>query len=71
MRRSPQVRQLIFRLPPYDTPCALDHNNPQFHVNRTNAAGGVFEQRQMALQKYIYRFIIIGMWIFKLHTSTV
>ena len=71
MRRSPRVRQLVFRLPPYDTPRALDHNNPQFNVNRTNAAGGVFEQRQMALRKHIYTFIIMGMWIFKLHTSTV
>ena len=29
------------------------HNNPDFHVDRTNAVGGVFEQTKTALQ-YIY-----------------
>ena len=49
MRRSPQAQQLVFRLPPYDTP----HNNPEFHIYRTYA-GGVLEQTKTALPIYIY-----------------
>ena len=44
----------VFRLPPYDTPRASDRNNPEFHVDRTHAAGGVCEQTKTALQIYIY-----------------
>ena len=44
------------RLPstPYDTPCASDHNNPEFHVDRTHPAGRVIEQTKTALRIYIY-----------------
>ena len=55
MRRSPRARRLAFRLPPYDTPRVAPRNYPHFHVDRTHAAGGVFEQTKTALRKYIDR----------------
>ena len=50
MRRSPRARGLAFRIPSYDTPRVAPHNNPQFHVDRTHAAGGVCEQTKTALR---------------------
>ena len=44
MRRSPRVQRLNFHLPPYDTPRVASCNNPEFHVDRTHAVGGVCEQ---------------------------
>ena len=55
VRRSPRARRLAFRLPPYDTPHVAPRNNPEFHVDRTHAAGGVCEQTKTALRKYIDR----------------
>ena len=54
MRRSPRMWRLAFRLPPYDMPHAAPRNNSKFRVDRTHAAGGVFEQTKTALQIYIY-----------------
>ena len=53
-RIKSQVQRIIFRLPPYDTPCAVPRNKAKFHVHRRHAAGGVCEQRMMALRNYIY-----------------
>ena len=39
MRRSPRAQRLVFRLPPYDTLHMSPRNNPEFHVDRTHAAG--------------------------------
>ena len=54
MRRSSRARRLAFRLPPYDTPRVAPRNNPEFHVNRTHAAGGVCKQT-----KWLYENIHI------------
>ena len=55
VRRPPRARWLAFRLPPYDIPRAAPRNNPEFHVDRTHAAGGVCEQTKTALPKCIDR----------------
>ena len=56
MRRSSQGQRIVFRLPPYDTPRAARCNKAKFRVHRRHAAGGVCEQRNTALRKYIYRY---------------
>ena len=38
---------------PIDTPHAAPRYNPEFHVDRTHTAGGVIEQTETALRKYI------------------
>ena len=52
VRRSPLVRRLVFRLPPYNTAHDSEHNNPEFHVDRTHTAGGV-SNTQNRLCEYI------------------
>ena len=51
MERSLRVRQLIFLLPPHDTPRASDRNNSEFHVDRTNTVGGVCKQGSTKIYK--------------------
>ena len=53
VRRSPRWRGLSFCLPPYDTLCAVPINGPTFRVVRPHVAGGVCEQRYLALRNYI------------------
>ena len=40
--------------PPYDTPCSVPINGPKFHVDHPHVAGGVCEQRILALRNYVY-----------------
>ena len=54
VRRSSQAQQIVFRLLPYDTPCAARCNKAEFCVHCRHAAEGVCEQRITALRKYIY-----------------
>ena len=35
---------------PYDKPHAATCNNPEFHIDRTHTAGGVFEQTKQLYQ---------------------
>ena len=55
MRRSARAQQILFRIPPYDTPRAARCNKDKFRVHRRHAAAGVCEQRITALRNYIRR----------------
>ena len=49
-RIKSQAQQIVFHLPPYDTPHAAPHNKAKFYVHHRHAAGGVCKQRITALQ---------------------
>ena len=55
VRRFSRRQRIVFRIPPYDTPRAARCNKAKFRVHRRHAAGGVCEQRNTALRKYIAR----------------
>ena len=56
IRCSSRAWRLAFRLPLYDSPRVAPCNNPEFHVHRPHAVGGVCEQTKTALQICIYRY---------------
>ena len=53
MRRTPLVRRIGIRLPPYDHLHDVPRNSPVFHVDHMQAAGGVCKQTNPALLNYI------------------
>ena len=55
-----QAQRIVISLPPHDILYAVLRNNLTFRIDRTQAAGGVCEQRIPALRYYKYIDCIHG-----------